>query len=194
MFDQAEKVLEQAIEKYVEPGDLTVLEYDLIDVERARLFDAGTPDKAAIMELIAKFVAHTEKYQSSALGYSAAAELYLLMAEPAKAAEFSQKAVAIEPDYLAFRTLSIAQANLEKYGEAVDSAISASQFNPGFRGDIGLMMSAAYSFIGMGDIDNAKAALGALMQERPDVKQHEEFNQLLVFVYEKAEQLESQVE
>ena len=189
-FDDAERILRESIKKYSDPNDLAVLEYDLIDLERERLFYAGSASSESLKNVLEKIHKHIEKYRNHSLGYSAAAGLYLLLAENESAAEYSQKAISIEPDYLAFRTLAIASTNLDNYDQAIASAISASELNPGFRRDIDLMMSAAYAYISIGDVRNAKAALGALLQERPEIKEQEGFNRLVGFVYKRAEELE----
>lgn len=193
-FDEAERMVRQAIGEHHAHEVLAVLEYDLVDIERARLFHAGDPGDEALRGVLDGFLQHTEKFPQHAPGFAAASGLYLLLGEPGQAANFSRKAIAIEPDYLAYRSLAIAATRLSAFALAIDSAISASELNPVFRRDIDLMMSVAYAYISVDDVANAKASLGALLRARPEVRGSEQFDRLVAFVYQRAEELERAVD
>lgn len=193
-FDEAEAVIRQSIDEHSDPDVLAVLEYDLIDIERARVFSAGDPGAAALRKVLGLYLEHNEKYRGHAPGYSAAAGIYLLLDEPQKAVGYSRRALTIEPDYLAYRSLAIALTRLDQFELALDSAILASELNPAFPRDIDLMMSVAFAYISMDDVDNAKASLGALLRARPEIRGQEQFDRLVGFVYQRADELERQVE
>lgn len=193
-FDDAEKVLRRAISKYNNSYILAAFEYALIDLARARVFYGGNPSAESLRGVLELYLSHTKKFSEHALGFSGTAGIYQLLGEPEQAAAYSRKAINIEPDYLAHRTLAISLAQLGEFDLAIDNAISASKLNPGFRRDTDLMLSAAYAYISMDDVRNAKASLGALLQERPEVKDQEQFNRLAGFVYKRAAELESSAE
>lgn len=193
-FDEAEAVIRQSIAKHSDPEILAVLEYDLIDIERARVFASDDPGAGELRNVLDLYLDHNRKYRDHAPGYSAAAGIYLLLNEPKKAASYSRQALTIEPDYLGYRSLAIALTQLGNFELAVDSAILASELNPAFPRDIDLMMSVAYAYISLDDVNNAKASLGALLQARPEIRGQEQFDRLVAFVYQRADELERRAE